>query len=121
MMDRFLHITKTYLYNFDPLKPHLYIVKLGFTGVYIILLISAQKHRLWILVRTAITHNLCFEQKCEKIYKNFYLKKVSVFGGEFFNIAELACFRNDVWSFHMKFIKLAEGSFRKFHTKWPLM
>ena len=37
-------ITKTYLYNFDPLKPHFYIVKLGFTGVYIIFLISAQKH-----------------------------------------------------------------------------
>ena len=36
-------ITKTYLYNFDPLKPHFYIVKLGFTGVYIIFLISAQK------------------------------------------------------------------------------
>ena len=35
-------ITKTCLYNFDPLKPHLYIVKLGFTGVYIIFLISAQ-------------------------------------------------------------------------------
>ena len=34
-------ITKTYLYNFDPLKPHFYIVKLGFTGVYIIFLISA--------------------------------------------------------------------------------
>ena len=29
-------ITKTRLYNFDPLKPHFYIVKLGFTGVYII-------------------------------------------------------------------------------------
>ena len=40
-------ITKTYLYNFDPLKPHFYIVKLGFTGVYIIFLISAQKRRLW--------------------------------------------------------------------------
>ena len=40
-------ITKTYLYNFDPLKPHFYIVKLGFTGVYIIFLISAQKLRLW--------------------------------------------------------------------------
>ena len=26
-------------YNFDPLKPHFYIVKLGFTGVYIIFLI----------------------------------------------------------------------------------
>ena len=25
-------ITKTRLYNFDPLKPHFYIVKLGFTG-----------------------------------------------------------------------------------------
>ena len=35
-------ITKTYPYNFDPLKPHVYIVKLGFTGVYIIFLISAQ-------------------------------------------------------------------------------
>ena len=31
-----VNITKTCLYNFDPLKPHLYIVKLGFTGVYII-------------------------------------------------------------------------------------
>ena len=30
-----LCITKTYLYNFDPIKPHFYIVKLGFTGVYI--------------------------------------------------------------------------------------
>ena len=29
-------ITKTRLYNFDPLKSHFYIVKLGFTGVYII-------------------------------------------------------------------------------------
>ena len=29
-------IMKTYLYNFDPLKPHFYKVKLGFTGVYII-------------------------------------------------------------------------------------
>ena len=35
-------ITKTRLHNFDPLKPHFYIVKLGFTGVYFIFLISAQ-------------------------------------------------------------------------------
>ena len=47
------NIMKTYLYNFDPLKPHFYIVKLEFTGVYFILLISAKKHRLWVLVRTA--------------------------------------------------------------------
>ena len=36
------YITKTCPYNFDPLQPHFYIVKLGFTGVYIIFLISAQ-------------------------------------------------------------------------------
>ena len=35
-------ITKTCLYNFDPLKPHFYIVKLGFTELYIIFFISAQ-------------------------------------------------------------------------------
>ena len=66
------YITRTRLYNFDPLKPHFYIVKLGFTGVYIIFLISAKKHRLWVFVRTACeavltcTHNLCFDQKYEK-------------------------------------------------------
>ena len=37
-----LSITKTCLYKFDPLKPHFYIVKLGFIGVYIIFLSSAQ-------------------------------------------------------------------------------
>ena len=36
------HITKTCLYNFDPHKPNFYVVKLGFTGVYVIFLISAQ-------------------------------------------------------------------------------
>ena len=46
-------ITKTRLYNFDSLKPHFYIAKLGQTGVYIIFLISTQKHRLWVFVRTA--------------------------------------------------------------------
>ena len=35
-------IMKTRLYNFVPLKPHFYTVKLGFPGVYIIFLISAQ-------------------------------------------------------------------------------
>ena len=63
---------KTCLYNFDPLKPHFYIVKLGFIGVNIIFLISARKHRLWVLVLTVLTgtHNLCFEQKYEK-YQSF--------------------------------------------------
>ena len=70
-------ITQTRLCNVDPLKPHFYIVKLGFTGVYIIFLIFAQKHRLWVLVRTASpsTHNLCFDQKNEK-YQCFVSENV---------------------------------------------
>ena len=37
-----LYIRKTYQYNIDLLKPHFYIVKLGFRGVDIIFLTSAQ-------------------------------------------------------------------------------
>ena len=48
-------ITKTCLYNADPLKPHFYIVKLGFTGL---LLGEA--------VLTS-THNLCFWADIRKI------------------------------------------------------
>ena len=77
-------ITKTSLYNFDPLKPHFYLVKLGFTGVYIILLISAQKHRLWVLVRTASLYVLSRNMKNIRI---FYLK-IFIFGGKVFNIFE---------------------------------
>ena len=36
--ERQVTITKTCLYNLDPIKPHFYIVKMGFTGVYIIFL-----------------------------------------------------------------------------------
>ena len=36
-------ITKTRLYNYDPLKHHFHTLKLGFTEVYIDFLISAQK------------------------------------------------------------------------------
>ena len=65
---RSVFIMKTCLYNFDLLKSHFYKVKLGFTGVYIIFLISAQKDRLWVHVRTASlmsTHNLCIEARAE--------------------------------------------------------
>ena len=34
IIKHLITITKTYLYNFDPLKPNFCIVKLGFTGVY---------------------------------------------------------------------------------------
>ena len=70
---------KTYLYNFDPLKPRIYIVKLGFTGVYIIFLISAQKHRLWVLFEAVLmsTHNLCFSRNIKNI--RFLIWKTFIF------------------------------------------
>ena len=43
------YITKMHLYSFDPLKPHFYIVKLGFSEAVL-----------------TSTHNLCFEQQYEK-------------------------------------------------------
>ena len=76
-----IHIMKTYLYNFDPLKPHFYIVKLGFTGVYIIFsyfcsktyIVGTRWNSLGEVVLTS-THNLSFKQKYEKISEFFYLK-----------------------------------------------
>ena len=71
-----LDITKTRIYNFDLLKPYFYIVKLGFTGVYIIFLILLKNidcgYSLEPPAEAVLTstHNLCFEQKHEK-YQNF--------------------------------------------------
>ena len=45
-----INITKTRLYNFDPIKPHFYI---GLQEYTLFFLISTQKHRLWVLVKTA--------------------------------------------------------------------
>ena len=50
-----------------PLKPHFYIVKLGFTGVYIIFLISAQNIDCGYSLEPP---HLCFVQKYEK-YQNY--------------------------------------------------
>ena len=44
-LQTFVFITKTCLYNFDSLKPHFYIVKLGFTGgktLFFIFLLKTQ-------------------------------------------------------------------------------
>ena len=70
---------KKRLYSFDPLKPHFYIVKLGFTGVYVIFLISAQNIDEAVLTNT---HNLCFEQKCEK-YQKFLSENFHFLVGKF--------------------------------------
>ena len=72
-------ITKTYLYNFDPLKPHFYIVKLGFTG-YIGGSNEYPQSMFW-----------------AEIWKlpEFFFWMFSLFGGKILNIFEQACFLND--------------------------
>ena len=66
-----MNITKTCLYNFNPLKQ-------GFIGVYIISLISAQNidcgYSLEPPRRGENENNLCYEQKYEK-YQNFLSEK----------------------------------------------
>ena len=75
---RFSFIQKNYLYIYDPLKPHFYIVKLGFIGVYIIFLISAQTHRLWVLRGGSNEYPLSmFRSEIRKKYQIFYLKTFS--------------------------------------------
>ena len=86
-------ITKTYLYNFDPLKPHFYIVKLGFTGVYIIFLISAQNIDCGCSLeppRRGGSNEYPQSMFWAEIWKisDFFIWKFSVFGGEFFYIFE---------------------------------
>ena len=77
-----VHITKTCLYNFDPLKPHFYKVQPGLTWVYIIFLISAQKHRLWVLVRTASPRR--FERVPTIYVFNRNVKNIKIFYLEIF-------------------------------------
>ena len=86
-------ITKTCLYNFNPLKPHFYIVKLGFTGVYIIFLISAQNidcgYSLEPPRRGGSNEypQSVFRRNMKK-YPSFLPEKNSDFGGEIFYIFE---------------------------------
>ena len=88
-----LLITKTCLYNFDPLKPHFYIVKLGFTGVYIIFLISVQNincgHSLELPRRGGSNEypQSMFWAETWKL-SEFFIWKFSFFGAKIFSIFE---------------------------------
>ena len=66
-------ITKTCLYNFDPLEPHFYIVKLGFAGVQVIFLISDQNMDCGYSLEPP-RPQFSFEQKYEKYHSFFYLQ-----------------------------------------------
>ena len=91
VLDR--SITKTRLYNFDPLKPHFYIVKLGFTGVCIIFLISAQNIDCGYPLeppRRGGSNGYPQSIFYAEIWKisDFFIWKFSIFGGEIFYIFE---------------------------------
>ena len=89
-----ISITKTCLYNFDLLKPHFYIVKLGFAGVYIIFLISAEIIDCGYSLeppRKGGSNEYpqsMFWAEIWKISEFLYLKIISFFGGEIFYIFE---------------------------------
>ena len=75
-MHCFSFVTKIYLYKFDPLKAHFYIIKFGFTEVFIIFLLLKNidcEYSLEPPRRGGSNEytNLCFEQKYEK-YQIFF-------------------------------------------------
>ena len=80
-------ITKTCLYYFDPLKPHFNNRKTGVHRVYIIFLIFAPKHRLWVLVRTASPKRF---KRVPTIYVlSRIMKNIRVFLSELFQFLEV--------------------------------
>ena len=86
-------IRKTCLYIFDTLKPHFYIVKLGFTGVFIIFLINAQnidcEYSLEPPRRGGSNEYSQFMFWAESwIISEFLIWKFSFFGGKIFSIFE---------------------------------
>ena len=86
-------ITKTCQYIFDPLKPHFYIVKLGFTGVYIIFLIFAQNIYCGYSLeppRRGGSNEYPQYMFWAKVWKisEFFIWIFSIFGGEIFYIFE---------------------------------
>ena len=70
------NIRKTYLYNNDPIKPQLYIVKLGFTGYTLFFLFQLKNIECGYL-QNRLT---CFEKKYDKKKKNeFFLSENFLF------------------------------------------
>ena len=58
-----------------PLKPHIYIVKLGFTGVYII----SAKHRLWVLVRATLPRRNGSNEYPQSMLLSRNMKNIRIF------------------------------------------
>ena len=90
-------ITKTYLYNFDPLKPHFYIVKLGFTGVYIIFLFLLKNIDCGYSLeppRRGGSNEYPQSMFWAEIWKisEFFMRKLPFFGGKIFSVYLIGVF-----------------------------
>ena len=83
----YIYISKTCLYNFESLKPHFYIVKLGFTGVYIVFLLKSMDCGYSVEPPRQGGSNeypqSIFGQNYEK-YQNFLSENFNFFVGKFF-------------------------------------
>ena len=75
---------------YDPFQPHFYIVKLGFTGVYITFLISAKnidgRYSLE-LPRRCRSNEYLQSMFWAEIWKKI-IRKFSIFGGKIFSLFE---------------------------------
>ena len=69
--------SRKHAYIIWPLKPQFYTVKLWFTGVNIIFLISSKKYRVWVLVRTA--SSIYFLSRNMKNIRIFFYLKIFIF------------------------------------------
>ena len=81
-------ITKTYLYNFDPLKPHFHIVKLGYTLFLLFLLKNIDCGYSLEPPRRGGSNEYpqsLFLEEIRKTIRIFYLK-VSFFGNKIFSM-----------------------------------
>ena len=86
--------------NVYPLTPHFYIVKVGFTGVFIIFLFLLQNIDCGYSLEPpheavlTCTHNLCFEQKYENSQKHS-TKNCHFYGSDILLYIAWACLRNE--------------------------
>ena len=121
------HITKTRLYNVDPLKPHFYIIKLGFTGVYIIFLFLLKNIDFGYPLEPPHRGGSNEYQQSmfwTEIWKisEFFIWKLSFFGGKIFYIFEYIYFNRHVFVMNtMMKRRRAQQSPKKMQSTWQLL
>ena len=97
-------------------KPHFYMVKLGYAGVYLFLLIFDPKHRLWVLIRTAALRRFYRVPTINVLSKNITNIKFFLLKFSFFTAKNLHILHGQVFVMHMVFsftYAASEGSWKQ--------